>query len=216
MQKQMQADMDKDAKQEFAASDKNSDGKLSYAEFTHGVGQEAAEGLGGFSDLDKDKDGQLSLSEYVTMFDAPTDSVQEPAGETGFPEGADQNGDKYLSEAEFVKLGEPEHDKGMALSAEDKKELAKAHAERKAESAKEFKAADKNHDGKLSVQEYTVHSEEEDSAAKVHAGKDVDHDGFLSLAEFKEAPATDEMSEEDKKVFVAAHAADAASPPPPR
>ena len=83
MHTQMAADMVKDAKQEFAASDKNSDGKLSFAEFAHGMGQEAAEGLGGFSDLDKDKDGQLSLSEYVTMFDLPTatDDEHKPTDE---------------------------------------------------------------------------------------------------------------------------------------
>ena len=71
MHKQTQADMVKESKKEFAAADKNNDGKLSFAEYARGMGQEAA--MDGELPGDKDKDGQLSLSEYVTLFDVPTD-----------------------------------------------------------------------------------------------------------------------------------------------
>ena len=71
MHKQMQADMAQVFRTEFAAADKNSDGKLSFAEYARGMGQEAA--MDGELPGDKDKDGQLSLSEYVTLFDVPTD-----------------------------------------------------------------------------------------------------------------------------------------------
>ena len=75
MHKQAQADnvMVKESKREFAAADKNSDGKLSFAEFARGMGQEAA--MDGELPGDKDKDGQLSLSEYVALFDVPTYST---------------------------------------------------------------------------------------------------------------------------------------------
>ena len=73
MHKQAQADnvMVKESKREFAAADKNSDGKLSFAEYARGMGQEAA--MDGELPGDKDKDGQLSLSEYVALIDVPTD-----------------------------------------------------------------------------------------------------------------------------------------------
>ena len=83
MHKQAQADnvMVKESKREFAAADKNSDGKLSFAEYARGMGQEAA--MDGELPGDKDKDGQLSLSEYVTMFDLPTatDDEHKPTDE---------------------------------------------------------------------------------------------------------------------------------------
>ena len=71
MHKQAQADMVKESKREFAAADKNNDGKLSFAEFARGMGQEAA--MDGELPGDKDKDGQLSLPEYVALIDVPTD-----------------------------------------------------------------------------------------------------------------------------------------------
>ena len=71
MHTQMTADMTKESSQEFKISDTNSDGKLSFAEYARGMGQEAA--MDGELPGDKDKDGQLSLSEYVTLFDVPTD-----------------------------------------------------------------------------------------------------------------------------------------------
>ena len=76
MHKQMQADMAQVFRTEFAAADKNSDGKLSFAEFARDIGQEAwPADVDGELPGDKDKDGQLSLSEYVALFDVPTYST---------------------------------------------------------------------------------------------------------------------------------------------
>mmetsp|Transcript_98431 Transcript_98431/g.275660 ORF Transcript_98431/g.275660 Transcript_98431/m.275660 type:complete len:310 (-) Transcript_98431:209-1138(-) len=162
--------------------DKDSNGKVSFAELVeHGlfVSHSGFAGLSQmFSDLDTDKDGQLSLSEHLAAAVQPSDDEEETEKHKEFEtekyRAADLNSDGLLSADEARALFFPIlNEKVLAI-----------------ETAESLRVKDKDGDGKLTEEEFfEVEDMEQEGPDKEEresfADLDTNKDGFIDVAELQ-------------------------------